>query len=116
MKRAIHICFGGPEYIMDTPKGPVRFEMHPYCGPLPCDFSGSSRRVGVRHPFWALVSRWAQNGQIVRHGKCVVPPDCSACGGTGLGEHLDGRNYKPCLVCNGEGWSKMSAGAAQVCQ
>ena len=96
------ILFGGPEFIMRTARGPVRFEWHSYCGPLPCWLNGSGRKIGARHDYWKLVARWARSGKKVEHGNhCVVPPPCASCGGTGKGEHIVGRHYKVCQDCDG---------------
>lgn len=49
------------------------FEDHPFCGPPPCDANGDARRIGAKHPFWDVVSRWYQAGKLIdREGWCVV--------------------------------------------
>lgn len=67
---------GGDVIRMDTAKGVVAFEWHDYCGPMPITLArgreGSERRLPPKHPFWAKVSRWCDEGRPVVNGWAVV--------------------------------------------
>lgn len=90
--RIVHISFGGPiRHIMA--KGKLyTFEMHHYCGPIPCKANGDplATQPGPRSPFWEAVTLWSQQGErIGDNGLCIwdYPPQP-------ITEHLGGRHYR----------------------
>jgi len=80
------LCVGGEIIRIDTAKGVVGFEWHSYCGPLPVSLArgrvGDERKLPPNHPFWDKVTRWCEQGRIVRDGWAVMPPK----GGTDAGQ------------------------------
>lgn len=70
------LTLGGPVLRLDTSKGLVYFEWHSYCGPMPVTmrrgYAGNERVLPHNHPFWAKVTRWVEQGRVVRDGWCVV--------------------------------------------
>lgn len=53
-----HICPASPEYQLTVRGRVIRFEMHPFCGPMPCDKNGKGIHLVPSHPFWAAVTEW----------------------------------------------------------
>ena len=70
------VNLGGPLLLIDTAKGVVAFEWNSYCGPMPVSRAkgrvGSERYLPANHPFWAKVTRWIENGKVVRDGWAVM--------------------------------------------
>ena len=55
----ICLLVGGPDVKINVGMTTFKFEDHPYLGPCP------SRQLGERHPFWAAVSLWYEQGKQV---------------------------------------------------
>lgn len=72
--RAI-LCFGGPDRkIVDETGKEWRFEMHPYCGPMPLTKTGEPMKTepSPKSSFWRVVTWWAQQGQQIDAGGLCV--------------------------------------------
>jgi len=66
------ICGNYPEYVITAGGKDIRFEMHPYCGPMPVSKTGAGLSLGPNHPFWGAVTRWSQQGgKVDDNGKCI---------------------------------------------
>lgn len=63
--------------IMVTRRGNIRFEEHPYCGPLFVnkDGSESKRHVPESHPFWDNYEKWVANGKRTANGFACLTPE-----------------------------------------
>lgn len=68
------LTLGGNEYLISVNGEGIRFENHPFCGPIPIGKRGKELKLGPRHKFWRAVTRWAQQGRMVENGWAVVDP------------------------------------------
>ncbi len=64
--KLIHISMGGPDRWLSCSGKVLRFEEHPYCGPiLLCNKTGeiATNQPPEKHPFWSHVNAWYQQGK-----------------------------------------------------
>ena len=70
------VTVGGPTIRIATSAGTVAFEWHDYLGPMPISLKrgceGEGRNLSAGHPFWSQVTRWCEQGRVVRDGWAVV--------------------------------------------
>lgn len=96
--RAAHLLMGGPDRLIEVDGEVIRFEDHPYSGPMPLGKRGKERRLGPRHKFWSAVTWWAQQGRQLdpETGRCVyreVSREEELIGEGNELVHLGGRHY-----------------------
>jgi hypothetical protein len=62
----MHILWGGPDYWIDVGGKVMRFEDHPYCGPIVVSNKNGDpleSQPGERDKFWMHHSAWVQQGK-----------------------------------------------------
>lgn len=100
-----HVSFGGDMLLMPVGNKTVLFELHYYCGPMPCSKKTLGHLANIPKGFWDAYERWDAGGRLVDGDACVVHDWCRECRGSGHEErHIHGRHYEvvgKCQVCNG---------------
>jgi hypothetical protein len=62
----IHISYGGPDRYMSVGGKVIRFEDHPYCGPIVLQLKTgvpAENQPGERDLFWRHYDAWAKQGK-----------------------------------------------------
>lgn len=117
MSRTIHISTGGDVFVMPC-KGKLQlFEMHSFCGPMPCN-KDFSECMAPPKDFYRQCDLWFKGGKRTEQTDqgvlCVVPANCRDCGGTGNLIEMHGRNMGiikgDCQTCAGTGLEFPSVG------
>ena len=86
----IHLSTGGPIRTISVNGELIKFEMHPYCGPVLIAKNGDPLEdQKPKHFFWQAVSYWAQQGQRIENQECIWDYPSEP-----ITEHLGGRHYR----------------------
>lgn len=64
------MLLGGPDYRIKVGGQVFRFEMHPYCGPMPINRDSSEKVLPPKHEFWRVVTLWHKQGRKIDGGLC----------------------------------------------
>lgn len=83
----VMLDLGGPDFVISVRGKRIKFEMHPWCGPVALTRRGDPASVQPM-AFLAAASLWAQQGRRVEDGLCVWHHDPKP-----ILKHLGGRNY-----------------------
>lgn len=99
-----HISFGGDLLLMPVGSREVLFELHHYCGPIPCNKKTLDPMDRIPTGFWDAFERWDVGGRLVDGELCIVRHWCKACNGSGDDMQVSVRHRKTvgkCKTCNG---------------
>ena len=101
-----HISFGGDLLLIPVAGKEVLFEMHHYFGPHPVSKKTWYPLERIPKGFWDAYERWSIGGKIVDGDRCIVPPWCPSCRGTGRTIRMIGKrtgiDEGACEQCNGK--------------
>lgn len=83
------MSLGGPEHVIQVKGRRIRFEMHPYCGPVALRKDGEPAKQQPKD-FLHAASLWAQQGRKVDpDGVCIWRREPEP-----ILKHLGGRHWK----------------------
>lgn len=86
--KLIHMSVGGPDFTIQVNGKRIRFEFHPYCGPIAIKKTGEAKKVQP-HAFLEAASLWAQQGKKVgEDGLCIWFREPRE-----MVQHLGGKHY-----------------------